>query len=139
MIGQQTCGRAGALLGRRGEESFVKSIRIQQILQIISGFDPAGVGEVLVINALGVGLRRAFAHGQPVVPVTDRPSILATECDRLDASAAKLLYIGLQLAESGRHGIDASLLEQILGIPDATRLDSDRNGIDLTVIRHGFQ
>ena len=136
MIGQQTCGRAGALLGRRGEESFVKSIRIQQILQIISGFDPAGVGEVLVINALGVGLRRAFAHGQPVVPVTDRPSILAAECDRL---AAKLLHIGLQLAESGRHGIDASLLEQILGIPDATRLDSDRNAIDLAVIRHGFQ
>jgi hypothetical protein len=74
-----------------------------------------------------------------VVPVTDRPSILAAECDRIDASAAKLLHIGLQLAESGRLGIDASLLEQILGILDATRLGSDRNTIDLAIIRHGIQ
>lgn len=66
--------------------------------------------------------------------MTDRPSILAAECDRIDASAAKLLHIGLQLAEGGRRGIDASLLEQILGIPDATRLHSDWNTIDLAVI-----
>ena len=71
--------------------------------------------------------------------MTDRPSILAAECDRIDASAAKLLYIGLQLAEGGRRGIDASLLEQILGIPDATRLHSDWNTIDLAVIGHGLQ
>src|SRR5690606_24117396 len=124
---------AGALLGRRREEALVERLDARELLELLARLEPARVVELLRRTRLVDDLLRAGPQREEVVPVSRRPRVLAAQRDRLDADALERLDGVHELVDRRRRPADASLLEEVLAVVDATRQHRRRHAVDLPV------